>query len=107
MSLASEAILEIEGQVANRLKEHEEAIALLGQQVDSQLAEAEKASRQALLAHKEARQRELAATIADKEAQANARISEKIAELSTSIVQKEPVLVASILEEVQEFYGGI
>lgn len=107
MSLASQAILEVEGKISDRLKAHEEAVLALRHKTDEDLAAAEEASGQVILTYKEAKESELAGAIAQKEATSQQQISEAVARLTDQIAQKETELISSILEEVEARYGGI
>lgn len=107
MSLASQAILEVEEKVSNRIKEHEKAILSLSHKTDEDLAVAAEASGKAILAYRKAKESELAGVIAQKEIASQQQISEEVARLTAKVSQKETELIASILEEVRARYGGI
>ncbi|MGT2829251.1 hypothetical protein AB6M97_00310 [Streptococcus hillyeri] len=107
MSLASQAILEVEGKISDRLREHEEAISALSHKTDQDLAAAAEASGKAILAYQKAKESQLTGEIAQKETASQQQISEEVARLTDKVAQKEAELIASILEEVRTRYGGI
>ena len=106
MSLASEAILAVEEKVKNRLEMHKEAVLALGQEVDRTLADAEKASRESLLAYETVKANELAEEIEREKHRSDEVTNGVIAQVKEQVTSKEELLVGQIVEEVCRRYGG-
>lgn len=107
MSLASQAIQEVEATVADLVKAHQDKVAALKKQTEEQLANARDKSRASIDSYQSEQTTILENTIAASRNQADEESEQAIAELRAKITQKEPELVAMLLEEVRTRYGSL
>lgn len=107
MSLASQAIQEVEAKVSDRLKAHEQAVKALKEAMTEQVTAAQVKSQADLVAYKSTQQEQLTKALADHQALTDEETRQAVEVLTGQIAQKESELVASILEEVHKRYGSL
>lgn len=107
MSIASQAIQDIEAKIVERLKAHNQAIDDLKQSTEQTLTKAISKSQFDLLTYKQEQEQNLATLLTEKQNITDEEIKREIEALNERISHKESELLSTILEEVQKRYGSL